>query len=70
MRELLLDTALLLLLAAWPMATCSQSSGIDSVKKVLQTQKADTKKVHSLVQLGYLYAGSHPDTGPFMHSRL
>jgi signal transduction histidine kinase len=50
------------------MAANTQNNAIDSIKRVLQTQKADTNKVHTLVLLSYLYAASHPDTG-VIHSQ-
>jgi signal transduction histidine kinase len=41
----------------------TQISGLDSVKKVLQTEKEDTNKVNTLLGLAGYYAESHADTG-------
>jgi len=44
-------------------AAYTQVSGIDSVKKVLQTQKEDTNKLKTLFSLVDYYLESHADTG-------
>ncbi|HKB43701.1 MAG TPA: ATP-binding protein [Chitinophagaceae bacterium] len=44
-------------------AAYTQVPGLDSVKKVLQTEKEDTNKVNTLLQLAGYYGGSHADTG-------
>lgn len=43
-------------------AACPQNNYIDSLKNILQTQKADTNKVKLLLQIGFFYTGYYPDT--------
>jgi len=44
-------------------AAYTQIQWIDSVKKVLQTEKEDTNKVNTLLQLAYYYGSTRADTG-------
>lgn len=57
-RHIILFNILLLCSsAAWP-----QNNYIDSLKNILQTQKADTNRVKLLLQTGIFYTGYYPDT--------
>ena len=44
-------------------AAYAQTPWIDSVKKVLVTQKTDTTKLYTLVSLSYSYQLYYPDSG-------
>jgi len=47
----------------WLSSACAQNNDIDSLKKALQTQKADTNKVKLLISLSNAYAYLYADTG-------
>ena len=44
-------------------AAYTQTAWIDSVKKVIATQKEDTNKVSTLINLSDAYKLSYPDSG-------
>jgi hypothetical protein len=51
-------------------AAYTQTAWIDSVKKLLPTQKEDTSKVQTLIRLSNDYAFSYPDTKRFLYGRV
>lgn len=52
-----------LLLLIFPLLAYTQPNVIDSLQKVLQTQKGDTNKVNTLAALSYTYRNIDADTG-------
>jgi two-component system NtrC family sensor kinase len=58
-RYIILFSILLLYL----FAAYTQTQWVDSVKKVLSTQKEDTNKVTTLINLSGAYRFSYPDSG-------
>lgn len=63
MKSLLCKTWLLLLFLLYVYTAYTQVPGLDSVKKVLQTQKEDTNKVWTLIALVNYYMVARADTG-------
>jgi len=63
MKTLLPKAFLCFIFLLFSYAAYTQISGIDSVKKVLQTQKEDTNKLYTLFFLVDHYIESHADTG-------
>jgi two-component system sensor histidine kinase UhpB len=53
---------LLFFIVFYTSTTQAQDPWIDSVKKLIQTQKADTNKINTLFQLSGAYRFSYPDT--------
>jgi signal transduction histidine kinase len=63
MNTLLSKTFLRFIFLLFSYSAYTQVSGLDSVKKVLQTQKEDTNKLNTLFFLVGHYIESHADTG-------
>src|SRR5882724_2592768 len=63
MKALSINICLSSILLLCSITAYTQNNYIDSIKTVLQTQKADTSRVKLLTNLSYAYAFSYADSG-------